>query len=74
MEIYYKKDTLYVNVDEYLNSSSMSNIRKRVFSIIDDYDIENIVLNIIGNVENNELLDDFIREYKMKYDGNIKIR
>ena len=74
MEIYYKKDTLYVNVDEYLNNSSMSNIRKRVFSIIDDYDIENIVLNIIGNVENNELLDDFIREYKMKYDGNIKIR
>ena len=74
MEIYYKKDTLYVNVDEYLNNSSMSNIRKRVFSIIDDYDIENIVLNIIGNVEDNELLDDFIREYKMKYDGNIKIR
>ena len=74
MEIYYKRDTLYVNVDEYLNSSSMSNIRKRVFSIIDDYDIENIVLNIIGNVEDNELLDDFIREYKMKYDGNIKIR
>jgi len=74
MEIYYKKDTLYVNIDEYLNNSSMSNIRKRVFSIIDDYDIENIVLNIIGNVEDNELLDDFIREYKMKYDGNIKIR
>ncbi len=74
MEIYYKKDTLFVNVDEYLNGSSMSNIRKKVFSIIDDYDIENIVLNIIGNVEDTQLLDNFIREYKMKYDGNITIK
>ena len=74
MEIYYKKDTLYVNVDECLNDNCMNSIRKRVFSIIDDYDIENIVLNIIGNVEDMELLDDFIREYKMKYEGNITIR
>ncbi len=74
MEIYYKKDTLFVNIDEYLNGSSMSNIRKKVFSIIDDYDIENIVLNIIGNVEDTQLLDNFIREYKMKYDGNITIK
>ena len=74
MEIYYKKDTLYVNVDENLNNGCMNSIRKRVFSIIDDYDIENIVLNIIGNVEDSKLLDDFISEYKMKYNGNIMIQ
>jgi len=45
-----------------------------VFNILEDYDIENIVLNIVTSNKNNYLLDDFIREYKKKFRGNLIVK
>ena len=50
-------------MDDYV----LNKLKKRVFNILEDYDIENIVLNIVTSNKNSYLLDDFIREYKKKF-------
>ena len=52
----------------------INTLKKRVFGILNDYDIENIVLNLISNTKNSYLLDDFIEEYNKKYHGNLVIK
>lgn len=74
MEIFYKQDTLFVNLDEDVNQENISNVKRKVFNIIDDYDIDNIVLNIIGSIKDDEALDNFVKEYQMKYDGKLSIK
>ena len=73
MNIIYNNNTLYISMSEDINNESISNLRRKVFNIIDDYNIKNIVLNIINN-NNNILIDEFIKEYKNKYHGNITLK
>lgn len=74
MNIYYSDNTLYVNFKEEMDYISMDKLKKRVFSILDDYDIENIVLHIVGESKDSLLLDEFLREYNSKYHGNLLIK
>ncbi len=74
LNIFYNDNTLYVNLDEYLDDFVLNKLKKRVFNILEDYDIENIVLNIVTSNKNNYLLDDFIREYKKKFRGNLIVK
>ena len=74
MNIYYMNNTLYVNLEDYLDDISINNLKSRVFNILDDYDINNIVLNIISNNKDNYLINDFISEYHKKYKGNLLIK
>ena len=73
MNIYYTEKTLYVNVENNLDMDLLNNLKKKVFGILDDYNIENIVIQK-GYNDNKVLLDDFVNEYKNKYNGNIKVR
>lgn len=74
LNIFYNDNTLYVNLDEYLDDYVLNKLKKRVFNILEDYDIENIVLNIVTSNKNNYLLDDFIREYKKKFRGSLIVK
>ena len=74
LNIFYNDNTLYVNLDEYLDDYVLNKLKKRVFNILEDYDIENIVLNIVTSNKNNYLLDDFIKEYKKKFRGNLIVK
>ena len=74
MNIYYTDNTLFVNLNERINDININRLKSKVFGILDDYDIENIVLNIISDNKNNYLLDDFIKEYHKKYNGNLLIK
>lgn len=74
MNIFYTNNTLFVNLNEIIDDDNVNILRKRIFGILDDYDIENIVLNIIANNKNNYLIDDFIKEYHQKYNGNILVK
>ena len=74
LNIFYNDNTLYVNLDEYLDDYVLNKLKKRVFNILEAYDIENIVLNIVTSNKNNYLLDDFIREYKKKFRGNLIVK
>ena len=73
MNIYYTNNTLYINIDEYLTENGVDKMKKRVFGILNDYDIENIVLNVISN-NNTILIDEFINEYHKKYNGNLIVK
>ena len=74
LNIFYNDNTLYVNLVEYLDDYVLNKLKKRVFNILEDYDIENIVLNIVTSNKNSYLLDDFIREYKKKFRGNLIVK
>ena len=74
LNIFYNDNTLYVNLDEYLDDYVLNKLKKRVFNILEDYDIENIVLNIVTSNKNSYLFDDFIREYKKKFRGNLIVK
>ncbi len=74
MNIYYMNNTLYVNFEDYIDDISVDKLKSRVFNILDDYDINNIVLNIISNNKDNYLIDEFIKEYHKKYNGNLLIK
>ena len=74
MNIYYMNNTLYVNLDYYMDDINVNTLKSRVFNILDDYDIENIVLNIISSNKDNYLIDEFIKEYHKKYHGNLLIK
>ena len=72
MNIYYTDKTLYVNLESDLDINLLMDLKNKVFGILDDYNIENIVIK--KNYNNTLLLDEFVNEYKNKYNGNIKIR
>ena len=65
LNIFYNDNTLYVNLDEYLDDYVLNKLKKRVFNILEDYDIENIVLNIVTSNKNSYLLYYFKRKYKI---------
>lgn len=74
MNIFYTEGTLYVNLEDQINDLTLNKLKKRVFGILDDYNIDNIVLNVITANANNFLLDDFIQEYHHKYNGHLIVR
>ena len=57
-----------------MDDINVNTLKSRVFNILDDYDIENIVLNIISSNKDNYLIDEFIKEYHKKYHGNLLIK
>ena len=73
MNIYYNDNTLYVTLEELINNNNLKTLKSRVFNILNDYDIDNIVLNLISN-KDNYLLDEFISEYNKKYHGKLIIK
>ena len=74
MDIYYNDKTLYVNIEDIINNNFVSKLKSRVFNILNDYDIDNIVLNLITSNKDEYLLDEFIEEYNKKYHGKLTIK
>ena len=74
MNIFYNDNTLFVNVYEKLNSYNVNRLKLRVFKIVRDYDILNVVLSISNYKKNNYLLKEFINEYESTFNGHIKVK
>jgi len=72
MDIYYTNETLYVNLNGRINNEVINNMQKKVFGILDDYEIYNLELRV-DNYEKN-IFSDFISSYKNKYNGDLKIK
>jgi len=71
MDIYYRNKILFVNIDDELTKNNVNIMQKRIFRIIEDYDIDNIVLKHQCN--NSNLLTPFVTTYNKKHNGNLKI-
>ena len=63
MNIYYNDKTLYVNLEELINNNNLKTLKKRVFGILNDYDID------LNFGVNSNLFIDFIQ----KNDNSIEI-
>lgn len=74
MNIFYNDNTLFVNVYEKLNSYNVNRLKLRVFKIVREYDIENVVLSINNCKKNSYLLKDFINEYEVTFNSHIKVK
>ncbi len=74
MNIFYNDNTLFVNIYEELNSCNVNRLKLRVFKIVTEYDIENVVLSINNCKKNSYLLKDFINEYEATFNGHIKVK
>ncbi len=74
MNIFYSDNTLFVNVYEKLNSYNVNRLKLRVFKIVREYDIENVVLSINNCKKNSYLLKDFINEYEVTFNSHIKVK
>lgn len=74
MNMLYKDDTLYIdeiNEDDILN---INQIKKRMFSVLNQYQVDNVVINLKNSYKlekniYNELVDDYHKNYK----GNLII-
>ena len=75
MEIFYTGKTLYVNIEERINFSLINKLQRKIYNILDSYQIENITLNILNNEHfDKTLLDELINDYSNKYSGTIIIK
>jgi hypothetical protein len=68
MDIIYRKDTLFVNLEK---SDNMDTMEKRVNSIMDVYKIENLVVNTNGN---DFYLDNFEKNYNKSHKSKVFIK
>lgn len=73
MEVYYKNETLFVDVTNDITIDSMEILKRRVFHIIEDYGVDKIIISVYGK-PNKELLNDFKRNYYHKYKGYLVIK
>lgn len=74
MDIFYTKETLFVDLTDMINFNTVDILEKKVFNILDIYDIDNIVINILNKNEfDQELIGNFIEKYQNKYAGNMII-
>ena len=75
MNLYYRNETLFVDVDTILDQEDISKIKRRIFKIVDDYDIDRIIFQILeGGYENRRVLQELKREYHQRYQGNLLIK
>ena len=74
VNIFYNDNTLFVNIYEELNSYNVNRLKLRVFKIVMEYDIENVVLSINNCKKNSYLLKDFINEYEATFNSHIKVK
>ena len=73
MDIFYTNETLYVNMNK-INNSELNLMQKKVFRIIEDYDIDNVVLKVPKIYDrNSDLFSPFVSAYRKKHNGNLKI-
>lgn len=75
MEFYYQNETLYINVSNILNEEMIISLKRRIFRIIDDYEIDHIVLNTIHQQKKSkDLLYQLEKEYHQHYNGRFLIK
>ncbi len=74
MDIIYSEETLFVNIESVINDTLVSKMQNRVFKIIDEYDIDNIVINVLSSKDyDTSIFDNFINNYNLKYGGKLNI-
>jgi len=71
----YTKKTLFVELSGILSKDTLVNLERKVFTLIDEYEIKNVILN--GKdllIIDNKYIDAFRNAYKNKYNGRLTLK
>ncbi len=74
MNIFYTNETLYINIDSPIDEYLIKVLKKRLYNIINDYDIDNIVLTVIKEFKTSPLILELVNEYHNKFHGKLVVR
>lgn len=75
MEMIYTNNTLYINIEDRINFSLINKLQRRLYKILDSYNIRNIEINILNDLYyDSSLLDELINDYKVKYNGRLIVK
>jgi len=72
-DIIYSDDTLFVYFEGTINKKELKSLKKKIYNIVDEYQINDIVFDLEKVISYDNNLDLFIKEYNHIYDNNIKI-
>lgn len=73
MNMVYKDETLYVDIFSGEEIDNINHIKRQMFSVLSEYEMNNVVINIIGGNYNKSLINDLIYDYHKNYKGNMII-
>jgi hypothetical protein len=73
VDLYYRNETLFVDITNDLNLDMVAVLKRRVFQILDDYGIDKIIISINGFYD-KKAINDFKKEYYHKYRGYLLIK
>ena len=75
MELFYKDNTLYINIEDRINFTLISKLQKKLYRIIDTYHINNIEINILNDSHYDKtLISDLVNDYRYKYSGKLIVK
>lgn len=73
-DIEFSKNTLFIDTEGPINKKNISKLKKKLYYIIEEYNIGDIVLNIKKSTDIDEqALYNFLDEYDEIYGGNITL-
>lgn len=72
MNIFYKKDTLYVTLDELVDREVIDTVESRVNAIMSSYNIPNLVIDTNG--QNTDHFKEFEQRYNHKHNSRVIIK
>lgn len=74
MNMIYTDETLYINLTGNGEFIDYNNIKNKIFSVVKQYDVDNVVINTSGVFNKNRYkISSLKRHYNRIYNGNIKI-
>ncbi len=74
MNMIFKDDTLYIDLKGDMDIVDLNILKERIFSVLSQYSIDNIVLNTSGAFNlNRRMINNIKRECQSKYFGSFKI-
>lgn len=74
IDIFYSNNTLNVSIEGVINKNNINQIKKRLYYIISEYGINDIVIDIKNTINvDKEALGKFLDDYDIKYSGNLVI-
>lgn len=70
MDIYYQNEILYVEIDGLLEEEDYKGFKRRIFKIINDYEINHVILHSsLSSFQIKRQLQQIQIEYYQKFDG-----
>ena len=73
-DIEYSRNTLYINVTGIVNKKNVGELKRKMYYIIDEYGISDIVIDIKGVINmDKDAFYQFLDDYDEVYGGNLNI-